>query len=141
MNSPTIEELRKAIRQVRRRRNLILHVRQIGWSLAILTTLFVLFGILEMTLHPPNLSAYFSFVFWESWLESYAGGMRGRCDDSTVMIAVWHNISMSEHLGLNNASSPQWIPGKNRARIRLPSWWNLCGSIRLPMFTAVMFSR
>jgi len=54
MNSSTVEELREAIRQVRRRRNLILHVRQIGWSLAILTALFVVFGILEMTLHPPR---------------------------------------------------------------------------------------
>jgi hypothetical protein len=51
MNSPTIEELRDAIRSVRRRRKVILHVRQIGWSLAILAALFMLCAILEMTLH------------------------------------------------------------------------------------------
>ena len=54
MNSPTIEELRDAIRRVRRRRNLILHARQIGWSLAILTALFMLCATLEMALHLPS---------------------------------------------------------------------------------------
>lgn len=55
MNSPTIEELRDAIKRVRRRRNVILHVRQISWSLAILAALFILCAILEMALHPPSL--------------------------------------------------------------------------------------
>jgi len=55
MNSPTIEELRDAISRVRRRRKVILHARQIGWSLSILTALFMLGAILEMTLHPPSL--------------------------------------------------------------------------------------
>ena len=55
MNSPTIEELHDAIRRVRRRRNMILHVRQIAWSLAILAALFTLGVSLEMTLHPPSL--------------------------------------------------------------------------------------
>jgi len=55
MNSPTIEELRDAIRRVRRRRNVILHLRQIGWSLAILAVLFMLCASLEMVLHPPSL--------------------------------------------------------------------------------------
>ncbi len=55
MNSPTIEELHDAIRRVRRRRNVIVHVRQIGWSLAILAALFILGGSLEMALHPPSL--------------------------------------------------------------------------------------
>ncbi|MBT8334945.1 MAG: hypothetical protein KJP19_10970 [Deltaproteobacteria bacterium] len=77
MNSPTIKELHKAIRQVRRRRKLILHVRQIGWSLAILTALFVFFGILEMTLHPPSLVSMLLFsllgvvvgvlCWWYAW--------------------------------------------------------------------------
>ena len=55
MNSSTIEELHEAIRRVRRRRNVIVHVRQIGWSLAILLALFILGVGLEMTLHPPSL--------------------------------------------------------------------------------------
>ncbi len=63
MNSPTIEELRDAIRRIRRRRNVILHVRQIGWSLAILTALFMLCGILEMVLHPPSLVRMLFYCF------------------------------------------------------------------------------
>ena len=48
MNLPTTEELRDAIRRVRLRRNVILHVRQIGWSLAILAALFIFGAILEI---------------------------------------------------------------------------------------------
>jgi hypothetical protein len=55
MNSPTtIEELQKVIRSVRRRRNLILHVRHIGWSLAILAALFIFFVILDMSFDLPG---------------------------------------------------------------------------------------
>ncbi len=55
MNSPTtIEELREVIRRVRRRRKLVLHVQHIGWSLAILAALFILFAVLEMTLQLPD---------------------------------------------------------------------------------------
>ena len=55
MNSPTtIEELRKAIGSVRRRRSLILHVRHSGWSLAILAALFIFFVILDMSLDLPG---------------------------------------------------------------------------------------
>ncbi|MBT8355146.1 MAG: hypothetical protein KJO60_11520, partial [Desulfofustis sp.] len=62
MNAPTtIEELRKTIGSVRRRRNLILHVRHIGWSLAILAALFMVFVILEMSL---DLSGLFTTLFF-----------------------------------------------------------------------------
>ena len=62
MNSPTtIEELRQAIGSVRRRRNLILHLHHIGWSLAILAALFILFVVLEMSL---DLPAFFTILFF-----------------------------------------------------------------------------
>jgi hypothetical protein len=61
MNLPTTEELRDAIRRVRLRRNVILHVRQIGWSLAILAALFIFGAILEMALHPPSPVRIFFF--------------------------------------------------------------------------------
>lgn len=52
MNKPSIEQLRYEISRVRRRRNVILHVRQIGWSLASLVALFILCGVLEMAFQP-----------------------------------------------------------------------------------------
>jgi len=52
MVSPSIEELHDTIRRVRRRRNLILHTRQIGWCLATIVGLFIIFAFLEMTFHP-----------------------------------------------------------------------------------------
>lgn len=62
MNPPTtIEELHEAIRRVRRRRNLILHVQHISWSLAILAALFIVFVILEMTLHLPSFASVLLF--------------------------------------------------------------------------------
>ena len=61
MNSQTIEELRKAIRRVRRRRNLILHVQHISWSLAILAAMFMFFGILEMNLALPRSASMLFF--------------------------------------------------------------------------------
>ena len=49
-----MEELRAAIGRVRHRRNLILHVQHISWSLVILAAMFMFFGILEMTLDLPR---------------------------------------------------------------------------------------
>ena len=55
MNSiTTIEELLETIRRVRRRRLLILHVRHISWSLAILTAVFICFVGLELTVDLPS---------------------------------------------------------------------------------------
>ena len=50
MASHSIEELRAAIGRARRRRNLILHARQVGWSLATIVGLFIVCVTLEMVL-------------------------------------------------------------------------------------------
>jgi hypothetical protein len=64
MNTPSIEQLRNEISRVRRRRNVILHVRQIGWSLASLTAVFILCGILEMVFHSSALSRLLFFCLF-----------------------------------------------------------------------------
>ena len=61
MKSHTIDELREAIRRVRRRRNLILHAQHISWSLAILAAMFMFFGVLEMTLALPRSASMLFF--------------------------------------------------------------------------------
>ncbi|MDJ0783299.1 MAG: hypothetical protein QNJ22_15085 [Desulfosarcinaceae bacterium] len=52
MASSPINELLAVIERVRRRRILILHLRQIGWSLAFLSTLFILSALSAMALPP-----------------------------------------------------------------------------------------
>jgi len=64
MNTPSIEQLRYEINRVRRRRNVILHVRQIGWSLASLTAVFILCGVLEMVFYPSSPARILSFCLF-----------------------------------------------------------------------------
>ncbi|MEJ2639642.1 MAG: hypothetical protein P8010_08720 [Desulfosarcinaceae bacterium] len=47
-----INELLQAVDRVRRRRALILHLRQIGWSVAMLSAVLISSGLLAMTLPP-----------------------------------------------------------------------------------------
>jgi len=63
MNTPSIEQLRYEINRVRRRRYVILHVRQLGWSLTGLLALFILCGVLEMALYPSATARILSFCF------------------------------------------------------------------------------
>jgi hypothetical protein len=64
MKPPSIEQLRYEISRVRRRRNVILHVRQIGWRLAGLLALFILCGFLEMVFHPSAPARIFFFCLF-----------------------------------------------------------------------------
>lgn len=52
MDLTSIEQIRQTIRSVRRRRNLILHIKNIGWCLSVLLGLFVFFVFLTIHFQP-----------------------------------------------------------------------------------------
>ena len=104
MNSPSIDELRAIIRRVRRRRNLILHTRQIGWSLTTVVGLFIVCVVLEMLLTPAMSVRIFLFGLFAAgsaatvWRYVHVAREFGRDDKRLAHIVDDHLPDLQQRL-------------------------------------------